>query len=638
MQKPTRQGHLLDLVLSHILSGISCKVLHKTSDHHMVLARVLLHVVRSSPQMRSCFDYGAADWASMADCFTKMDWTSILSGLSPNAAASVFTTQLVEVAGKFVPCVKRPVAKTSHPWLNDRCSKLIEAKIQSEGTPAYTVAQNNCSKGLLLEHDRFICNMRNKIQSMGPSSKKWWKLSSALMLKAGRSSGNTPLQDSNGKWVLHPRDKAQLFADTFSNKYSLPGIITNEYSEIRCSNGSSMSGFLPMRKRSAKQILLQLRDESGSGPDLVAARVLKKCTHSLAYPVALLARLVIQHGHWPEMWKKHWVNPLYKKLVRSCSKNYRGIHLTSQLSKVVERLVFAQMGSFLSATNGYGQNQFAYTRKRGHRDALAYLVFQWVWAVGRGKRVAVYCSDVSGAFDRVSSARLIAKLQASGVHPQLVALIEDWLRGRTATVCVDGCFSDPFPLVNMVYQGTVLGPALWNVFFADAARPVAENGFSEAVFADDLNCFKVYDQVTSNCQIAQALSKCQNDVHKWGEANQVSFEPSKESFHTLDRKTPVGDCFLILGVMFDPKLQMIDAVERLTREAGWRMRAVLRCRRFYDARSLVRLYKCHVLSFLEAASPAYAHAAQSVLKPIDGLQRYFLDELDITDEQALVGT
>ena len=42
--------------------------------------------------------------------------------------------------------------------------------------------------------------------------------------------------------------------------------------------------------------------------------------------------------------------------------NYRGIHLATQLSKVVERLLKALYVPYLTATVGFGPNQFAYTK------------------------------------------------------------------------------------------------------------------------------------------------------------------------------------------------------------------------------------------------------------------------------------
>ena len=43
----------------------------------------------------------------------------------------------------------------------------------------------------------------------------------------------------------------------------------------------------------------------------------------------------------------------------------------------------------------------------------------------------------------------------------------------------------------MVYQGTVLGPQLWNLYFEDAANAIQEFLFEEVVLADDLNAYKI---------------------------------------------------------------------------------------------------------------------------------------------------
>ena len=47
-------------------------------------------------------------------------------------------------------------------------------------------------------------------------------------------------------------------------------------------------------------------------------------------------------------------------------------------------------------------------------------------------------------------------------------------------------------LRNMVSQGTVLGPPLWNIFFESSRHCVNECAFQEVVFADDMNCYREY--------------------------------------------------------------------------------------------------------------------------------------------------
>ena len=113
----------------------------------------------------------------------------------------------------------------------------------------------------------------------------------------------------------------------------------------------------------------------------------------------------------------------------------------------------------------------------------------------------MYCSDVSGAFDRVDVDRLRQKLTAKGLHHQWVYVLLSWLRQRAAQVVVSGQYSDKLALNNMVYQGTVWGPSLWNLFFEDARRALNSGGFTEAVYADDLNAFKAFAQTTPNEQL-----------------------------------------------------------------------------------------------------------------------------------------
>ena len=76
------------------------------------------------------------------------------------------------------------------------------------------------------------------------------------------------------------------------------------------------------------------------------------------------------------------------------------------------------------------------------------------------KKTAVYCSDVSGAFDRVCMPRMVAKLSASGMHESLVTLMSSWLKARVAYLVVEGKKSEAWQLADMVYQGTVFGPTL----------------------------------------------------------------------------------------------------------------------------------------------------------------------------------
>ena len=213
-----------------------------------------------------------------------------------------------------------------------------------------------------------------------------------------------------------------------------------------------------------------------------------------------------------------------------------------------------------------------------------------VEALAAGKKVAVYCSDVSGAFDRVSTERLVAKLQNKRIHPSIIAVITSWLR-RTSRVVVAVAFSDEMALKNMVFQGTVKGPMLWNLFFEDARHAINEWWFQEVMFADDLNDCRIFEAGADNRSIDVAISSCQRELHEWGRANQVVFDSAKESRHILSLTDSVGDSFKLLGIIFDGALSMEEAVAEVVAEAGWKLRTLLRTRRYYTDADLIVLYK-----------------------------------------------
>ena len=69
-------------------------------------------------------------------------------------------------------------------------------------------------------------------------------------------------------------------------------------------------------------------------------------------------------------------------------------------------------------------------------------------------------------------------------------MIKSWLSDRTAHVAFGGKLSKDINIHNMVYQGTVLSPPLWNIVYADAAIEMNMVRFLEIIFADNVNCIK----------------------------------------------------------------------------------------------------------------------------------------------------
>ena len=87
--------------------------------------------------------------------------------------------------------------------------------------------------------------------------------------------------------------------------------------------------------------------------------------------------------------------------------------------------------------------------------------------------------------------------------------------------------------------------------------------------------------------------------------------PEKKEFVLIRRFRGLYPDFKLLGVTFDPQLLMHKGVRTIAVEVGWRLSTLLRPRRYFTTPELMRLYKAHVLSFIESGVSGYFHAAAS---------------------------
>ena len=642
VKDPTRGPYLLDLVISSFASGVRCRVvpgLHD-DDHDGVLATFRVSIPAGQPVCREVFDFKHARWNLLKNSLASVDWRSEFAELSGDDLASHFTRMLMDHVLDYIPSKSIVDKSFVHPWLDDKCREAIQKKHAARGTDDYPARRDECSQTFLAAQRSYLRKTRGKLRGMSRSSRGWWKLSNSLLTKATTTENIPALQRSDGTWATSSAEKAAELASVFREKAALPEREVNTYSDIGEYSGVPMSGFLRIRVRTVRKLLKKLDVHSGTGPDRLPTRILRTLCDELALPITLLARKLLSDGCWPQCWREHWVHPIYKKKSRADGRNYRGVHLTAQVSKVIERAIGGIFIPWVEKVGAYGPRQFAYTKGMSYKDVLALNVCSWLSLMSRGFLVGVYCSDVSGAFDRVESTRLRAKLRAAGLHDHVVKFLSSWLEDRVSKVVVGGQASPAEPLTNSVFQGTVLGSPLWNLFYADARKSVEAKGYTESVFADDFNAWKGFVR-TNNVEgtkraILADLESAQKELHLWGAANQVRFDPSKESFHILHRRFHHGDDFKILGVTFDVGLLMHTAAREIATEAGWRLQTLLRARAFFTTPELMHLYKAQVLSFIESSTPGIYHAAASVLSRVDRVQDRFLRNVGLDDVSALV--
>ena len=632
VKAPTRDRYLLDLVLTDC-DFITADVVPGFSDHFGTKATIKFTMPQQEVVERFCFNYKKANWEALSNDLHQVNWRMFLGGLDVDDAVTTFTRELLRLVKIHVPSRMVSSRMSTHPWLTQRCAQAVQEKMEAVGTTMAEAKRDACARVLREEFDLYVQKTKGELESMESSSKRWWSVSKSLLRKAQSVCSVPSLKRQDGTWAMTASEKAALFQDTFTKKSMLPPVIENEYTPpfvapLIVDNVSSID------EKWTFSVLQKLRFDSGTGSDQISTKVLRNCAAPLAAPVSFICNMILDQGRWPAPWRYHWICPIHKRKSKADPGNYRGVHLTSQLSKVCERILGPGFQRFFEAEEKYGPRQFAYMKGRGHRDALVANILQWLLWLESGKVVGLYCSDVSGAFDRVDREILVRKIRSSGLSPCLVRILESWLDDRVAEVVVGGQAAAPAPLRNSVYQGTVWGPPLWNLHYESARHSVNKCGFRELAYANDKNMSKAFAASTPTTAIHDDMRRCQRSLHEWGKGNAVLFDPGKEEFHILYKPGASADVssFRLLGVQFDSKLRMNEGVRALCVQAAWRVKALRRVKRFYNTRKMIQLYKSRVLSYIEAGCVAFFHAAPSILEPLDRIQSRFLRFLGISDE------
>jgi len=263
-----------------------------------------------------------------------------------------------------------------------------------------------------------------------------------------------------------------------------------------------------------------LKDNKAPGVDGLNSTFIKGCMGGLVRPLVLLFRKSLATGQIPRDWKVANVSALFKKGSKKEPGNYRPVSLTSQICKLLEKVIKEGIVNYLEANELIGKSQHGFIKGRSCLTNLLEFIQALTEGIDQGEDMDVVYLDFQKAFDKVPHKRLLLKVRDMGIGGEVAQWIENWLEGRKQRVVLNGCSSDWVDVTSGVPQGSILGPILFVIYINDLDEGIKNKIWK---FADDTKLMGKSTEPKGVEEIREDLQR----LCRWAEKWQMAFNIDK---------------------------------------------------------------------------------------------------------------
>ena len=362
------------------------------------------------------------------------------------------------------------------------------------------------------------------------------------------------------------------------------------------------------------------RQRTGRAPglDAIDAAMLKNSIPYIEDTLLELFNDCLDRGYFPRNWKIADIRLLYKggDKDKQLAKSYRPICLLPVMSKVLENLLLVSLRPVFSRASH--PRQYGSTKGRGTVDAL--LRVRNDVEEKAEKYVMLLLFDITSAFDSVWWPCVLQQLQKYEAPSNLYELLRSYLQDRTLRIR-GNFFEVEDSMERGCPQGSVLGPALWNLVFNELLGVLEEERFPATAYVDDL---AVVVASNSRTRLKEEAERCANLVEEWCEKKKFRMAAAKTQAillkGTTDRAHPItmviqasrirpSEVVTYLGIRIGRKFNVTPHLDYLRSRVALTLNGLSRIGgAFWGLRypATMTIYKGVIVSILRYASPAWS--------------------------------
>ena len=472
------------------------------------------------------WDYKTAKTNLIRKEVSDTDWKSLFFGLNAHEMVLVFTDTLLFIFSKYITNKIVTCNDKDAPWITPevksairRNSRVYRKWVQRGRIPAdhdkVREIQNSTNKLICKAKRSYYEKLGTKLSDPQIGHKSFWTAFKRITNK--KKLTNIPPIFDNNTYVTNFQQKTKIFNDYFADQCKIHD------------NGSALPEFIYKTNASISHININVdqivdiiqkySSKKAHGCDEMSVAMLQLCASEVAIPLTLIFQKCLISGTFPNLWKSANVQPIHKKDDRQLKSNYRPISLLPICGKILEKIIFDQVYSFLNENKLISKHQSGFRPGDSTIYQLISITSNIYDSFEKYDETRALFLDISKAFDKVWHKGLIFKLKCNGISGSLLNFFENYLHNRQQRVVLNGTTSDWKNVTAGVPQGSVLGPLLFLVYINDLTDNISSH---MRLFADDSSLFTRVEGVD---QTHEKLVKDLQTITNWAYQWKMVFNP-----------------------------------------------------------------------------------------------------------------
>ena len=524
-------GHILDLLITNSDSVVdSISISPPTlSDHSPVHAKLKLQKPTHQKRQVTYRSISSIDTKVFSsDIFTISEFHQPPSDV--HSAIATYNTHLSSLLDQHAPLKKR--IETIRPNSKWYTTEIRQAKQQRRSAERkwrtsklevhLQIFKDKCRNVNTLIRQAKCNYYTNLIKENANNQKTLFRAVSTLFNKPTSLPTNTSIPDLTQQFSQYFVKKITDIRHNLNSSAS-----TRQYSNYEIQSKCNLSQFKPIQEEDLKKIIINSPTKSCC-LDPIPTSLLKKCIDPLLPFITETVNLSLLTGTVPQLFKSAVITPLLKKpsLDFNILKNYRPVSNLPFLSKVLERIIAAQITDYLKENSLQPLLQSAYRKFHSTETALLKVHNDICLSVDSGNYVLLILLDLSAAFDTIDHKILLQRLSHLGISDVVLKWFTSYLMQRDQCVKINNNISDNIELSFGVPQGSVLGPLLFTLYIAPLGNLIHKHGLNFHQYADDNQLYLSFARRDSPTALS-SIETCIQDIKEWMTLNKLQLNDSK---------------------------------------------------------------------------------------------------------------